>query len=488
VRSSEELPLPSPSSILPSAAAWQERYREREAKPDAVCERAFAEARRLASATPSMNVLAELAAQGAMRDAQASAARWAQGAPIGPLDGVPVPVKEEVDIEGHSHRLGTSVIPRSQASSDATVVRRLRAAGAIVLGQTPMTEMGMSPLGGNIHRDMPRNAHAADRLAGGSSTGSAVAVASGLAPLALGSDGGGSIRIPSALNGLFGIKPTFGRVSRYGDGFDGTMDHLGPIRASTYDLAVFLEIVSGADPEDLLTHDTPALAPGELVGAIGRGVRGLRIGVLEREIDDAAPPIAAACREALRALEREGAELVEVDLPLAPHAAGIGYLSIGLETYTSLLDARRHHESEMGPDLQLLCRVMSAMRPDDYLDAQRLRATLRLQTAELLREVDVLALPTTAQVAPLVSDADMTQGFADTPALAAACRYAFLGNLTGLPAGTAPVGSGDAGLPIGLQIVGDAFDEHSVLAVLAHLERAGVAQVREPRIPVHPLG
>ncbi|HEY8430775.1 MAG TPA: amidase, partial [Sandaracinaceae bacterium] len=215
-RPSEDLPLPAASSILPSAAVWQERYRRGDAKPEDVVERAFAEARRLASATPAMTCLCTLAAESAMRDARASTERWARGEPLGPLDGVPVPVKEELDIEGIGYRLGTSFIPRSQAPADATAVARLRAAGAIVLGHTPMTEMGMSPLGGNVHREMPRNAHAADRLPGGSSTGSAVAVAVGLAPVALGSDGGGSIRIPASFNGVFGIKPTFGRVSRHG--------------------------------------------------------------------------------------------------------------------------------------------------------------------------------------------------------------------------------------------------------------------------------
>lgn len=487
-RPSEDLPLPAASSILPSAAVWQEHYRRGDAKPEDVVERAFAEARRLASATPAMTCLCTLAAESAMRDARASTERWARGEPLGPLDGVPVPVKEELDIEGIGYRLGTSFIPRSQAPADATAVARLRAAGAIVLGHTPMTEMGMSPLGGNVHREMPRNAHAADRLPGGSSTGSAVAVAVGLAPVALGSDGGGSIRIPASFNGVFGIKPTFGRVSRHGGGFGGTVDHLGPIGASTYDLAVFLEVAGGADPEDELTHMTPVLEPGELVAALRRGVRGLRIGVLEGELAAADPAVAEACRAALRALERDGAVLVSSELPLAPHAPAIGYLTIGLETYASLLSARRDHFDRMGPDLQLLCRLISSMRPDDYLDAQCLRATLRQQTAELLREVDVIALPTTAKVAPPVTDADMKQGFADTVALAAACRFAFLANLTGLPAGTAPVGSGEAGLPVGLQIVGDAFDEHTVLAVLAHLERTGVASVRKPRIEARPLG
>jgi Asp-tRNA(Asn)/Glu-tRNA(Gln) amidotransferase A subunit family amidase len=474
-RASEELPLPGRSPLLPSALGWQARFRDGSAKPDVVCERALAEARRLASATPTMACLSVPTPETALRDARASRERWERGAPLGPLDGVPVPIKEEVDIEGSGYRLGTHFVPASKSASDATVVARLRAAGAVILGHTSMTEMGMSPLGGNIHRPMPRNAHASDRLPGGSSSGSGVAVAVGLAPVALGSDGGGSIRIPACFNGVFGIKPTFGRISRHGDGFGGTVDHLGPIGASTYDLAVFLEATSGADPQDELTHQTPPLAPGELVEALGRGVRGLRIGVLESELDAADAAVARACREALRALEREGAVLVPVDLPLAAHAPGIGYLTISLETYTSLLDARRRHFDVMGPDLQLLCRIASAMRPDDYLDAQCLRSTLRVQTAELLREVDVLALPTTGSVAPPVTDEEMAQGFADTPALGAACRFAFLGNLTGLPAGTAPVGSGEAGLPVGLQIVGDAFDEHSVLAVLAHLERLGVA-------------
>jgi Asp-tRNA(Asn)/Glu-tRNA(Gln) amidotransferase A subunit family amidase len=484
---SQNLPPPPSSKILPNAAAWHEAYRKGGAKVDVVTERAFAEARRLASATPSMAVLAHADVERALRDAKASAARWAAGQPLGPLDGVCIPIKEELDIEGAGYRLGTSFIPTSHAASDATLVARLRAAGAIIIGQTIMTEMGMSPLGGNVHRDMPRNAHAADRLAGGSSTGSGVAVAVGLVPVAIGSDGGGSIRIPSAFNGIFGIKPTFGRVSRHGDGFGGTMDHVGPLGASTHDLAMVLEVIAGADPEDELTHQTPPIEAGELVAALGRGVRGLRIGVLDAEIDAADPAVASTCRDALRALEKDGAELVHVELPLAPHAAAIGYLTIGLETYASLLDARRDHWDELGPDLQLLCRLLSTMKSDDYIDAQCVRSKLRTQAAELLREVDVLALPTTQSVAPPITDAELKQGFADTPALAAACRYAFLGNLTGLPCGSAPVGSGEAGLPVGLQIAGDAFDEHAVLAVMAHLERTGIASVREPRLAARSL-
>ncbi len=485
---SAELGEPAAPTAIPSAAAWHARYAAGDADPVTVTERALAEARRLAAARPTMSCMSVIDDAGAVRDAEASAARWKKGAPLGPLDGVVVPVKEEVDLEGIGFRLGTQFVEPNDAAVDATSVARLRAAGAILLGHTIMTEMGMSPLGGNVQRPMPRNAHAIDRLAGGSSTGSAVAVASGLCPVALGSDGGGSVRIPSSFNGLFGIKPTFGRISRHGDGFDGTMDHLGPLGASTRDLAIFLEVAGGEDPLDPLTHGSPAIAPGSLVAALGRGVRGLRVGVLGDEIAVADAAVQDACREALAQLERDGAVLVDVSLPLAEHAPGIGYLTIGLETYASLLGPRRDAFDRMGPDLQLLMRLLSTFGSGDYLDAQSLRGALRAECAAALLDVDVLAMPTTVSVAPEVTALDLEAGFADTPALHAACRFAFVGNLTGLPCGTAPVGSGEAGLPVGLQIVGDAFDEASVLAVLAHLERSGVASVRAPRVPVYPLG
>jgi len=485
---SAELGAPPAPSAIASAAVWEARYAAKEATPVEVTERAIAEANRLAGARPTMGCFTVIDEAGAMRDADASAKRWSDGAPLGPLDGVVVPIKEEVDIEGHGYRLGTSYIPPSSQASDGTSVARLRAAGAIILGQTLMTEMGMSPLGVNPNRKMPRNAHAIDRLAGGSSTGSGIAVASGLCPVALGSDGGGSIRIPASFNSLFGIKPTFGRISRQGDGFGGTMDHLGPIGASARDLAIFIEAASGADPDDEITHGSPSLESGSLVAALGRGVEGLRIGVIAGEMAASDVDVQRACEASLAALEKAGAVLVDIEMPLAHHAPGIGYLTIGLESYASLLDARRNHWDAMGLDLQLLMRLLSTFDAGDYLDAQCLRSTLRVQAADALREADVLVMPTTASVAPEVTAFDLDGGFADTPALHAACRFSFVGNLTGLPCGTAPVGSGEGGMPVGLQVVGDAFDEASVLAVLAQLERLGVASTRSPRVPVNPLG
>lgn len=481
-RGDEKLPLPVTSrDHTPTAAQIATHYREGKLDPVEATRRALRLAQNLATRKPSMGPILHYDEERAMRDAEASRERWRANRPLGPLDGMIVPVKEEVDLEGHGARLGTAQPARKDAK-DATAVRRLREAGAIVIGTTCMTEYGMSPLGVSARRVLPRNAQNPKHAAGGSSTGSAVAVTTGLSPVALGSDGGGSVRIPSAFNGIFGIKPTFGRISRHGDGFGGTMAHLGPLGASVRDLAIFLEAISGEDPEDELTHRNPGFSGGWLERSLGGGVRGLRIGVLEDEISAADVQIARACREALSALEREGAVLVPVTLRLAKHAPAIGYLSIGLEAYNALLPQRLHDFDSIGVDLQLLCRIMSTFQPDDYLDAQCLRAGLRRDTAALLRDVDVLALPTTARTAPVVSDADVLGGMADTPELAAACRFAFLGNLTGLPAGTAPVGTDARGMPVGLQIMADAWDEAGVLRVLAHLERMGVAKVPRPAV------
>ena len=486
-RDSRDLPLPEVArDHAPTARRFAAAY-ERGLSPVEVTRSAFEASRALAARSPAMDPLLYRDEERALRDAEASAKRWKDHRTLGPLDGVPVPVKEEVDLDGQGARLGTAK-PASLEARDATAVARLRAAGAIVLGHTSMTEYGMSPLGVNARRVLPRNPQNVRHSAGGSSTGSATAVCVGMAPVALGSDGGGSVRIPACFQGLYGLKPTFGRISRRGDGFGGTMAHLGPIGASTLDLAHLLQAVSGADPEDELTTGNPGFVRGWLEGALARGVRGLRIGVLDAELDDASPEIAQGCRAALAALEKEGAVLAPVHLELLRWAPAIGYLTIGLEAHAALLEEQRSGWGELGPDLQLLCRVMSTFDSADYLDAQQLRAGLRRDVASALRDVDVLALPTTGRTAPALSDADVLGGMADTPELAAACRFAFLGNLTGLPAGTAPVGRDSRGLPFGLQILGDAWDEAAVLQVLAHAERVGIAEVPRPQVLVEVIG
>lgn len=479
---SAALPLPiAPWSA--TSATLTDAYRSGKATPLEIVDRAIAAARILASRTPSVGPILDFCEDVARKEASASANRWRKNEPLGPLDGVPFAVKEETAVAGLPTRGGSDLTDPTPAARDATCVTRLRAAGAIVIGTTPMTEYGMTPLGFNPKRVMPRNPHATDHVAGGSSTGSAVGVATGVVPFAIGADGGGSIRIPSAHCGVFGIKPTWGRLSRHGDIFAGTVGHLGPIASSTLDLARFLETTCGIDPDDTQTTLAPPLHPGSLTVALSRGVRGMRIGIEAGEWKDAAPEVANAGHQALRALENEGAFLIDVRLELARWAAPIGYLAIGLEALSAHWDLLQKGAA-FNPDLAIGHAGLGRARATDYVLAQRLRTGLRHEVARAMRDVDLLVLPTTVTTATRVTDAEFTGGFVDTQALDALCRFNFLGNLTGLPALSAPVGVDAQSLPIGLQLVGDAWDEATVLAAAAHLERIGAASVRKPAVCV----
>ncbi len=468
-----ELPLPPPG-VPRGSRALVEAYERGDSSPLAVVRTALERAAAFGLRAPLCNRDDERA----LADARAASERYERRAPLGALDGVPIVVKEEMDVAGFPTRLGTSFMAHRPAERDAVLVARLRRAGAVVIGQTPMTEYGLSPLGVNPHRRMPRNARSETHLAGGSSTGSAVAVALGLAPLGLGTDGGGSIRVPAAYNGVFGLKATYGRVPCTGHGMYGgtSVVHFGFLGASTHDVALGLALGAGHDDGDRASLAAPPFAPNECVAALGRGVRGLKLGVPELEWARATPAVARAGHDALRALERDGAELVPLELPLARHAAAIGYLTISAEAVAALRDVQRLKGRELGADLRIFLAGAGAFLPDDYVDAQRLREELRVEMARALERVDLVCLPSAANVAPPVTDAEAASGILDTHALDAACRFAFLGNLTGLPACSVPVGH-DGGLPIGLQFVGDAWDEACVLAATAHLERLGVTRL-----------
>lgn len=472
------LPIPQGPGFLRTASRLQEAYERGEATPEQITTRAIEHARRLSTQSPSLGAFHNFSERSAFSAARQSAERHRQEKPLGPLDGVVVPVKEEVDIEGLPTGLGARFTSSEPAERDATPVSRLRGAGAIIIGQTVMTELGLSTLGVNPNRSMPRNAQNTGHLPGGSSTGSAVAVATGIGPVALGADGGGSIRVPAALNGVFGLKPTYGRVPLTGQGmpWGGSVTHLGPLGVTSHELAAFLEIVSGPDPADLASLRAPQTPAGAFVAALGRGVRGLKIGIDHELWARAEKDVSAPALEALDALVGEGAELVEISAPLAAYATPVGYLTIGLEAFSALLDLRKTGMDALTLDLQLTLAGLEEFKPDDYLLAQRVRGALRQQTKELLQTVDLIALPTTACSAPPVTDAEAASGFVDPQALDGLCAFAFWANVTGLPAASAPVGSSSAGLPVGLQLIGDAWDEASVLAALAALERCQKAK------------
>jgi Asp-tRNA(Asn)/Glu-tRNA(Gln) amidotransferase A subunit family amidase len=459
-----------------SVRALHAAYTATGTNPESVVDRSLRHARQLTTLTPSRGPLMTYD-ESAPRCAAESRARIASESPHGLLDGIPVAIQEAIDVHGQPSRQGSAWRGSTPAAQDATLVGRLRAAGAVIVGQAPMSEHGLNPFGINPHRSMPRNVHDPTRLAGGSATGAAVAVATGVTPVAVGLGGGGALRIPASLNGVFAIKPTYGRIpsSGCGDRSGSTIATPGIVGTSTDDLAIVLDILAGADPEDRASLRQPPLTRGELTSALECGVAGLRIGVEEQEWVAAGAATARLGRRALQALEQAGAELVNIRMPMALHAPPIGYVTFGAEALAGLRVARTDHRALLGPDTQLLVAALGQSSPDDYLDAQRLRETLRTEVAEVLRQVDVIALPMTVQTAPRVADREANAGFVNTMELDGLCRFAFLADLTGLPAATGPVGMDEDGLPVGLQIVGDAWDEAAVLQVLAHLERLEVS-------------
>lgn len=474
-----EPPVSAPWAFTCRAVA--EAYRQARTTPEQLLEGLLGSYDRLAQRQPLLACLWTRDEQGARAAARASGERFRAGRPRGPLDGVPIVVKEEIAVKGLPRRLGHELPGPSPMPYDATLIARLRDAGALIVGQTAMTEVGMSPIGINAKRPPLRNPHHIERAAGGSSTGSGLAVALGVAPIAVGADGGGSIRIPSAMCGVYGLKPSFGRVPRTGDAFAGGMNHVGPIAASVYDLAAFLDVVAGpdkADPASLHQPEKPSF-----VAAVQSSVRGVRVGIDEAEWRDAALPIQRACEEALKALEQSGAVLVDVKIPLARHATALGALTIAAETYASQAASFARHRDTYGLDMQAFMHIVAHLDLREYLRAQMLRARLRVEAQRAFAEVDVLAMPTTASTALSVNEADDRTGRLDVEGIKAMTRYCFFGNLTGLPAGTVPVGMDPEGLPIGFQLVGDAWDEATVLAVMAELERSGAA--RSPRSPHH---
>jgi aspartyl-tRNA(Asn)/glutamyl-tRNA(Gln) amidotransferase subunit A len=474
---------------VPEAPLWAttsealtRAYRERRLSPEELLERMLSEADRLAERQPWLRCLWMRDERGARQAARAAGERYARGQALGPLDGVPVLVTEQLAVAGLPRRLGHDLPHDHPMTNDATVVARLRAEGAVIVGQTAMTELGLSPIGVNPKRPALRNPHHVERTAGGASTGSAIAVSVGLCPLAIGGDGGGSIRVPSALCGVFGMKPSFGRVSRHGDAVTGSLHHVGPLAASVRDLALFLDAASGHDPEDSLTaHAGKSRVP--FAAALGRGVRGLRVGVDEGEWGEADRDVQRAGQEALRALEQSGVELVDVTIPMARYASQIGFVTVAAEVQTMSAATFAHKRDAFGLDTQILLLLAAQLDAREYLRAQALRARLRREVTAALGVVDALALPTTQGTAPRANDADDRSGRLDSAGVRSLCRFTFLPSLTGLPCGTAPVGLDADGLPIGMSIIGDAWDEATVLALLAELERSGVASAARP--PYH---
>ena len=403
-------------------------------------------------------------AEGAMASArvletEAMAGRWR-----GALHGVPVAFKDLCHLAGQPTSCGTKTSHYFLAEHDCTAARRLLDAGAIGLGKLNMSELASGPFGDNAHHGDAQNPWRVGHCTGGSSSGSGAAVAARLVPGALGTDTGGSIRLPAACCGVVGLKPTYGRVSRAGAmALSWSMDHLGPLALTVEDAAILLREMAGRDPRDATSSRLPVP---DYVAALGRGVAGLRVGVPENHFFDRVDAeMATAVRAAIRTLEELGARTEEVRLPDPSMLADIGNLITRSEAATihARLLTERPHELQAAVRARL--EVGLRVSAHDYLQALRLRARLTRQFIDdVFTAVDVLAAPVIPEPAPAL---DEVKAGAVADIVARMGRFSRLTrpfNALGLPALSIPCGFSTLGLPLGLQLVGRPFDEAGLLA------------------------
>lgn len=417
---------------------------------------------RIGTVDPLLGSYDEVTAERAMAQAARAEAAWRSGE-AGPLAGVPVAVKALCDMKGVRTAAGTKVMRGRIADTDATVVQRLEDAGAVILGLLVMTE-GASAVH-HPETPQPKNPWNTDHWSGASSSGSGVAVAAGLCFGALGSDTAGSIRAPSHFNGVTGLKPTYGRVSRAGVfPLSATLDHVGPMTRSAADAAEMLRIIAGPDEADPTAAQR--LAVRDLAG-LDEGIEGLRIGVDERWITEGVDPeLAEAVLEAAAELERAGAVRVKVEAPDRGEAIRAGAAILHADVAFAHRDLFPGREHDYGPHLAELIRIGQRLTGIELAEAHEGRRNWTGRLAALHEDVDLLILPPTPAPAPPARLTHALSGdFFDQGDV---FRFTLPFTLTGQPALTLPCGFSRLGLPLAFQLIGRPFEEETAL-------RAGMA-------------
>ncbi len=446
---------------------------------------------RVESANPRLNAFNTIARDRAVASAEAIDRRRAAGETMGPLAGVPVALKDNLCARGLRTTASSKVLDTFVPPYDATVVQRLEAAGAVIIGKTNCDEFAMGSSNENSAYGPARNPWDTTRTPGGSSGGSAAAVAARLVPLALGSDTGGSIRQPAALCGIVGLKPTYGRVSRYGLlAFASSLDQIGPMTTSAADAALALSVFAGADTADATAAPEPVP---DFSAALTGSVDDVRIGVPREFVASGVDAdVLAAFDAALEGLQKAGATLVDIALPHAKHAIPAYYLVCTAEASSNLAryDGVRYGHRARGDAESSITTMYSRTRDEGfgaevkrrimlgtyvlsagyydafYLKAQQVRTLLRRDYDSAFGRVDVVAMPTTPTPAFRIGEKvnDPLQMYLED-------IFTVSANLAGLPAISVPCGMTPARLPVGLQLTGRMFDEATLLRVADAYER-----------------
>jgi len=433
---------------------------------------------------PAMMFFISFNADEVRKQAAASTTRFQEGKPLSILDGIFIPIKDDIDCYPYPTRGGTVWFHKMrEVKKDAVSVSRLRSCGVILVGKANMHELGMGVTGNNPHHGTVRNPHSTECYPGGSSSGPAAIVASGLCPASVGTDGGGSVRIPAALCGVVGLKTTYGRTDMKGALCEGgTVESVTPLAATVEDAMLVYAAMSGSSPTDLtrlrpMPPCYPKLGTTDNLNVLGS----IKLGKYANWFDDVySDEISETCERMLSLLTRSfGIETREIVLPELEEMRVAHIVSIGSEAlshvYSSFNQGRR---MEMSYDVRVNMALFESFSAANYVSAQSLRRRIMHYHMEAFKLVDIIVTPTTGMTAPKIPPSSLKIGETDLQTSGYLMRFVIAPNLIGLPAISVPVGYDKDGLPIGLQLIGQPWAEATLLRLASAIEELAPSQKR----------
>ena len=444
-----------------SAAELSKLFKRGKASPVELMKAVLARAEKI---NPQLNALARIDAKESLSAARASEKRWKKGKPLSPLDGIPVSIKELVRVKGWPHTMASKLTDKTPADSDAPTVARLREAGAIVFAQSTSSEFGHKGVTDSPLNGITRNPWNTERTPGGSSGGAGAAVAAGLGPIAIGTDGGGSIRIPSSFNGLVGIKATFGRIPAWPPSMNGDLANTGPMARTAQDCALMMNVLAQRDPRDPLALPEDGV---DYAKALGGKLKKLRVGFMLRFGDHPIDiEVAALVTKAAKNFAKLGCKVEEATIDLMGADSGRTFVThwfTNAQRLLQLYPESRH--GEFDPALLEVAKAGQKYSLQDLVNAQAERRTISLAWNLFFEKYDLLLTPTVA-VQPFAAGVNAPQGPEGKPNVRWS-PYTSTFNMTRHPAATVPCGLSSEGLPVGLHIVSGHYKEALVLRAAA---------------------
>jgi len=436
---------------------------------------------RIDATEPVLNSFITLLADQARKSARQAEKDIQAGRYKGPLHGIPVALKDLYNTGGVRTTSGSRIFDTFIPTEDCTVAAKFHQAGAILLGKLNMHQFAYGPTGENPDYGHMHNPWNPDMVTGGSSGGSGSAAAAGQCTITTGSDTGGSIRIPAALCGIVGLKPTYGLVSRYGlSSLSWSLDHPGPMTRTVEDTAITMNVIAGHDPKDVASAkvDIP-----DYTSALTGDVKGLRIGIVKEYFEAPLDPqVRKAVMDAISLLESMGAEIKEVSYPMFNQSQAISSTVLMAEATAYHRDLLEKDGHQLYDPVRQRLEAGLFISAAEYLRAQQARSIFDQQGRRLLDEVDLLAGPTEPVTAPEIMASKVMAGEQEVGVVGALTQYTRPYNINGFPAISVPCGFSDDGMPIGLQLAGRPFDELTVLRAAHAYEQANDWHTRRPPI------